>query len=373
MANSERIPILAINTEHGWRGGENQVFLLVRDLDPRFLPIVACLPDSELGRRLAAIGIECISLGMRGLRLPAAALRLRRLVRARGIRLVHAHTSLAHGLGLLVCAGGGPPLVVTRRVDFAVSRGVLSRWKYGSGVSRFVAISHAIRNVLIRGGVVAEAIEVIRSGVDPQRIDRASAQDVRAEIGAPATATLVANVAALVAHKDHRTLLHAWQQVEREQPSAWLVIIGTGDLDAELAALGAHLGLTRVAFLGWRDDVAGILKRADLFVISSREEGLGTTIIDALLAGLPVVATRAGGIPEVVGADCGVLVPVGDAPALAAEISSLIGDPARRRALGATGRQRALVDFTHRAMVDGYQRLYADLIDHGVPEGTHVR
>jgi glycosyltransferase involved in cell wall biosynthesis len=339
--------VLHLDTERGWRGGQNQVYLLHRGL-------VRAGWNSQLVARAG----EPLALRCQAEKLPVTTVargplfNLRAALAARACRpaLLHAHASAAHGIALLA-ARAGTPVVVTRRVDFALKTGFFARRKYGSRVTRFVAISRAVAGVLERGGVPAERITVINSGVEPQ----AAVPDRR---GLPESRLLVLCAAALVAHKGHRHLLEAWRDIATRVPAS-LLIAGSGELDAELRAQAADI--PHVHFLGWRDDLAALWASVDLTVQASLEEGLGTALIDAQLAGLPVVATTAGGIPEVV-ADgvSGLLVPPADPDALAAALLRVLTDAALRARLAVGARSHAR-NFLASAMVAGYQRLYAEL------------
>lgn len=354
--------VLMINGERGWRGGENQVALLAQGLGPGFLPITACLPDQPLARALAAAGREVRPVTMRGQLHLGAVRALRRIIREERIAVVHAHTSHAHALGLLATLGGDVPLVVTRRVDFAIGRSLLGRWKYGKRVARFVAVSAGVQRVLVAGGVDAGRIEVIHDGIDPARFAGAGSA-LRVRHGIPAEAVVFGVVAHLTDHKDHRTLLTAFAEVERARPDAWLVVVGTGELEAELKAHAAALGLKRAVFAGFRDDVPDVLRGLDVGVLSSHLEGLGSTVMDYCCCGLAVVATRAGGIPELItdGVE-GLLAPPRDPPALAAALLRVADDPALRRRLGEAGRRAAAERFGAARMVAAHEALYRRLV-----------
>mgnify|MGYP000274199176 CR=1 FL=1 len=169
--------------------------------------------------------------------------------------------------------------------------------------------------------------------------------------------------AALVAHKGHRHLLDAWRAVEERGPEAILLLAGIGGLEGDLRAQVQRLGLRRVVFAGWRDDIADLHAAADLVVLASVEEGLGSALMDAAAAGLPVVATRAGGIPEVVrDGVTGLLAPPGDAPALAAHLLGLLNDAVRRNRLGAAARERAAQHFGYERMVDEHLDLWREVL-----------
>jgi glycosyltransferase involved in cell wall biosynthesis len=353
--------VLMINGERGWRGGENQVSLLVRGLGPAFLPITACLPDAPLAQALTTGGCQVRPVTMRGQFHLGAVRALRRIIRDDRIDVVHAHTSHAHALGLLATIGSNVPLVVTRRVDFAIGRSLIGRWKYGKRVTRFVAVSAGVQRVLEAGGVDAERIEVIHDGIDPARF-AGNSSTLRAELGIPANAVVFGVVAHLTDHKDHRTLLTAFAEVERARPDAWLVVVGTGELEAELKALAITLLLKRTVFTGFRDDVPNVLRGLDVGVLSSHLEGLGSTVMDYCCCGLAVVATRAGGIPELITDNVdGLLVPPRDPPALAIALLHVATDAALRSRLGAAGRITAAERFGATRMVAAHEALYRRL------------
>ena len=190
---------------------------------------------------------------------------------------------------------------------------------------------------------------------------RAGAPSLQA-LGIPDGAPVVGNVAALTGHKDHATLLEAAGIVLRRRPEARFVIVGEGPLRRELEARVREGGLAgRVVFAGFRDDVDRLLPAFDVFCLSSHLEGLGTSLLDAMAFGRPVVATAAGGIPEAVeDGSTGVVVPVRDPVALAQALLALLDDPDRRRRLGAAGRKRFLERFTADRMVEETLRVYEE-------------
>jgi glycosyltransferase involved in cell wall biosynthesis len=252
---------------------------------------------------------------------------------------------------------------VTRRVDFVPRRHVFNQWKYGRSVSLFVAISTAIRDILLAFGVPLERLRLVPSGVDFARAPEGAGAAVRREFGVARGQPLVGNVGALVDHKGQRYLVEAAALVLRERPDARFAIVGEGELESDLKARAKALGLgDRLLFTGFRRDVPAILEALDLFVMSSHLEGLGTIVLDALAAGKPVVGTRAGGIPEIIEHEShGLLVPPRDAAALAAAILRVLADPALAARLASQGRARALEGFSADAMVAGNLAVYREL------------
>src|SRR5581483_5507805 len=192
----------------------------------------------------------------------------------------------------------------------------------------------------------------VHEGIDIDHVRAAPRVDLHEALFLPHGAPLVGNVAALVPHKGQRYLIEAARLVVREAPDVRFVILGEGELRGRLARRIHELRLDKHVLLpGFRTDVLGCHKAFDLFVMSSITEGLGTSILDAMACGRAVVATRAGGIPEIVehGAT-GLLVEPRDPPALARAILELMRDPARRARMGAAGEARVAERFTAERM-----------------------
>jgi glycosyltransferase involved in cell wall biosynthesis len=292
-----------------------------------------------------------------------AAWRLSRVLRQLGPDVVHAHDPHAvamAALGLSMTAGkAAPPLVASRRVDFHLGRNAFSRWKYRQ-VDVFVCASEAIRQILLRDGIPASKAVTVHEGIDVGHVAAAPAADLHQELWLPHHAPLVGNVAALVPHKGQRHLLDAVPDVLRHEPDARVVIAGEGELRASLEQQIRHLHLEKhVVLAGFRPDVLSLHKAFDVFVMPSVSEGLGTSLLDAMAAGRPVVASAVGGIPEVVAdGETGILVPPRDHAALAAAIVRLLGDRALRERMGAAGLARVRAHFSVERMVANTLRVY---------------
>jgi len=179
-------------------------------------------------------------------------------------------------------------------------------------------------------------------------------------------ATVLVHVGRFAPPKNHALLVEAFAQVRADAP-LYLLLVGGGELEDAVREQVAALGLeSRVRFLGVRADVADILRASDVFVLSSRVEGNPLSVMEAMAAGLPVVSTAVGGVPELVreGAT-GLLVPSEDAGALARALQALVDDPVRRQAMGAAARQDAIAHFDIRHTVRGYEQLYEALLNRG--------
>jgi glycosyltransferase involved in cell wall biosynthesis len=208
---------------------------------------------------------------------------------------------------------------------------------------RVIAISHAVADVLAQSGVSRERIAVIHSGISLDGVRNVARLGVRDLLGLSSAARVAANVAALVPHKDHATLVNAAKQLEQRHPELHWVIAGEGELRSNLKAQIDRLGLTaRVHLMGHLASPERLIADADVFVMSSREEGLGTSVLEAMALGIPVASTSAGGLPEMLAPDSGLLVPTSDPGALAEAVGRIIENPETGAALAERARTTVL-------------------------------
>jgi len=306
------------------------VWLLARELarSRAFPQIIVTGRHTHLVERLRADGVpvrECDwDAGLDPRVLLAIATELRS-----GPALLHAHDAHALTLAGVVAALSRTPLVVTRRVDFP-----LRRRGFWRRADRVIAISEAVARVLRDDGIDPRRIVVIHSGVDLAEARRAAPAGFRGDLGLSEGARLAVNVGALVPHKDHSTLLRAAAHLRERFPSLHWAIAGEGPLRGQLENLREQLGLgERVHLLGHVPTPLNLLAEADVFVMSSREEGLGTSVLDAMACGIPVASTTAGGLPEMLADGAGILVPPGEPEALAGAVAALLDDPEKHRAV----------------------------------------
>ncbi|MEN8243862.1 MAG: glycosyltransferase family 4 protein, partial [Thermodesulfobacteriota bacterium] len=231
-------------------------------------------------------------------------------------------------------------------------------------LDRIVCISDQIRKVLLADGIPARKLQTIHSGVNVRRFDGVSPpDDFRKKLGIPDDHILVGTMAAMADHKDYPNLLHAAEMVCRRTENISFCAVGRGPEEARIHKLAESLNLgERFIFTGFRKDVGNFLKSYDIFVHASYLEGLGTSILDAQSVGLPVIATRTGGIPEIVDHDTtGILVPPRDSRSLAEAICELADDAPRRRRLGEAARH-AVEEFSIEKTVDRNIEMYKDLL-----------
>jgi glycosyltransferase involved in cell wall biosynthesis len=360
---------LHIDTARTWRGGQNQVLLTVLGL--RALGHRSMLVAHAAGalRQRAQEGLELVPLTPKTEMDLSAAWRLSRLIKQLRPDVVHAHDP--HGVAMAALALSmstqldKPPLVAARRVDFHIKGNSLSRWKYRQ-VDCFICASEAIRKMLVADGVPAVRAVTIHEGIDLGHIEAAPAANLHAELWLPHHAPIVGNVAALVPHKGQRHLIEAAAIVVKRVPDARFVIAGEGELRPALERQIKDHHLEKHVFLtGFRPDVVSVHKAFDIFVMSSVSEGLGTSLLDAMACGKPIVATTAGGMPEVVkDGQTGILVAPRDHEAMADAIIRLLSDAAARRAMGAAGEARARAYFSAERMVRDTVELYRRVAMH---------
>jgi glycosyltransferase involved in cell wall biosynthesis len=297
----------------------------------------------------------------------SAAHTLAAYVRAHGIGVIACQSSRAHGLGLMVrLLVPRVALVVHRRVDYPPSASFWSRRKYLSArVDRYIAVSDAVTRALEDFGVARSRIATVRDAVDAAPYADIDRTALRAQFGAawhvPPETPVIGNVAYLTEQKGHETLLRALGVLRANGDPFFCYIAGGGPLEGSLRELAGSLGLDEgcLRFLGIRDDVRDLLGATDVFVLSSNDEGLGTTLLDATYAGCALVATRVGGIPEVVlDEDTGLLAPPRDPAELARQVGRVLHDHQLRLSLSAAARRRVDERFSLDGMVRGTLAVY---------------
>ncbi len=350
------LSVVHVASGREWRGGQRQVWLLARALAKRegVSQTVVTGRGSELARRLDADGVATVTPTWNG------AFSFRALLATLGAAgretILHAHDSHALTLAGLASAVTGAHLVGTRRVDFPLRRAGF--WRRAD---RVIAISEAVEAALVAGGVPKSRIALVHSGIAVDELARTTPHDPRPALGLPPGTPLVITTGALVRHKDHPTLIRAAQVASAARPDLHWAIAGEGHLRAHLEALISELDIgNRVHLLGEVPDAARLVAAADLFVMSSVKEGLGTAVLDALALGIPVVGTKAGGIPELLAGGAGLLVSPQDPQALAAAVVGLLANPAARAQLVARGRE-AVRRYGDERMADGVLQVYRSI------------
>jgi len=357
-------------------GAEVLAAALARRLRDRYDFAFLCLDEiGPLGKELAHEGFVVVDLARRPGVDWSVARRLRRAVGEHHIRLLHAHqytpffyAAASRGLGrrprILFTEHGRHYPDSRRPKRVLANRFLLKRSDRVTAVGRFVK-----GLVAANEGIAADRIEVVHNGIDPARFDPRHLANMRAEARGELDLSdrnvLVMQVARFHPVKDHATGLRAFAHALRHGATqAVLGLVGDGEKRDEMEALAGELEIAaHVRFLGVRSDIPRLMAGADLFMLSSLSEGISVTLLEAMAASLPIVATDVGGNSEVLERDVtGLLSPRGDAEALGHNLRTLIESGELRRRMGQAGRERLLQQFTEQRMHERFTRLYREML-----------
>jgi glycosyltransferase involved in cell wall biosynthesis len=356
--------VLGVDPERGFAGGETQVLGLTRGLRRAgHQAELACDPRGRLWERARAEGIECHALPIRNALDIAAGIRLRSLLSRMHYDVVHFHTSRAHSMAPFT-RGCAPALVVTRRMDYRPNR-LFAPFLYNRAVDAVAAISTRVADALGEAGVARDHLRIIPSGVDCEHFRRADSlerQAARSRIGIARDDFLVGAVGMLEERKGHRYLLDAIAILNRARTGASRIkcaIAGDGAMRDELARLAQASGIgSDILFLGMIGDARQLLDALDVFVFPSLSEGLGVALLEAMACGLPVVASRVGGIVDIVEDHRSGLLVTPNVAAIAEAIGALADDGERRSQIANAARLRVVENFSMDAMTQKTIELY---------------
>jgi glycosyltransferase involved in cell wall biosynthesis len=349
-------------------GTERLVLDLVRRLRSSMPMAVCCLDEAGAwGTAVQAEGIQVSALHREPGFHPELGRLVARAARQHRATVVHAHHYSPFVYSALARIWGGPSRIVFtehgRLSDSGPSRKRrLANTLLGRSASRVFAVSRELGAHLAEEGVPASRIDVIYNGIDVGPLPSAEARaSVRADLGVSDHEVLVGTIGRLDPVKDLGTLIRAVQIAAAHRPFR-LAIVGDGDERARLEHAALDAGISAlVTFLGHRDDARRWLAGCDVYANSSISEGVSLTILEAMAAGLPILATRVGGTPEIVDESCGTLVSSRDPAALADGLEWLAASPERRRGLGVAARRRVEAQFTIERMVAAYADVYQRL------------
>lgn len=366
MDAGRRWTIALVSTARDWGGGEDQALLLAQGLRDRgHRCVVFARHNGALAQRIAGQSFQVHTFPERG-RSVAAWRSIRRVLRQLSPDVVHANDAHALWAAGLASLGLRIPLrVAARRVAFPLRSGWLYRWL----ADAVVCVSLAAAEQCRKAGIPAERIRVVPDGLEPGRVRSGDRVRGRQAVGARDSDRILLTVAKLTDCKGHRYLLEAMPRVLARHPEALCALAGDGELRRQLESLAERLGVAhRVRWLGFRQDVPDLIRAADVFVLPSHTEGLCSTLIEAMLAERPIVATTAGGIPEVlcdqkggIGATTAWIAPPRNVESLAGAIlSALEATPTERAERAAQARRRAEALFTAQRMVTGTLAAYAE-------------
>lgn len=361
--------ILHLSSTSGPGGAEMIVRRLAVSLDKtRFRSVVCLFRPGWLGDACREANLPAYVVGMNG----AFDLRWFRsvadLLKKEQVTAIHAHEFTANTYGTMLGKLVNVPVVATvhgKNYYWEQAKRRIA-YRYVGRMSTMVAVSDDLRQFLAeRVGIMRKRIRVIYNGVDVcAPSDPVQCIKVRSELELGQWETIIGAVGSLYPVKGHVYLIQALPTILKEYPKTLLLIVGRGELENELKAEVDRLNLQdHVRFLGFRNDIHTLLSLMDIFVMPSLSEGLSMAILEAMAAGLPIVATNVGGNPEIVlDGETGFLVPPENSDILAERVVSLLRDPCRARDFGDRGKRRVTERFSLSAMVDAYQECYESAI-----------
>jgi glycosyltransferase involved in cell wall biosynthesis len=290
-------------------------------------------------------------------------------------RIVHTHLAKAGALGRVAAHRGGVPVVVhtfhghvlqeyftaLKNSAFAAAERGLARW-----TDALIAVAPSVRDDLLARGIGQEdQWHIVPVGVDIEPLvrTRIRQRDARARLGLPLEGSIVGCVGRMVPIKDQAGFLEAARLVSEHRPDTTFVLAGDGQLREKLARQAREMLGDRVVFLGWVDDLPALYSAFDVVALTSKLEGTPVALIEASAAAKPVVATRVGGVREVVrDGNTGLLVAPGDVHALASNIAALLDDPSGARRMGREGRTWVRDRFAQERLADSLTDLYRELL-----------
>ncbi len=364
--------ILQVSSARTWRGGEQQIAYLLEGLiDEGHELFVFCPHTSPLAAMCAKQGWSYQTYTKRNLD-PRVAWQLTALAKTQTVDLIHLHDSHSHSYGVMAARlfGLKVPMVLSRRVDFPISSNFFSRWKYNHPqVRKILCVSRFIRDLLKPDIRDHRRLEVVYSGVDTNNVNPHRTGILRRQYGIGADEILIGNIAAIAPHKDYYTWVDSVKVLLSRKLKARFLIIGDYDdgKDQLLHYIQAQGLQDHIQCTGFRTDIRDIICDLDILLVSSQTEGLGTTIIDAFASEVPVVATNAGGIPELVRhRKTGWLGRVKDPESLANGVEAMIRDTELRNKVIREA-QLLAPRFHFRKMVqrtvEVYERVVGDKVD----------
>jgi glycosyltransferase involved in cell wall biosynthesis len=366
---SEPRRIAHLDTGRELRGGQVQLLMLARGLRARgHRQWIVCPEGSTVERRAPAEGFSVFALPAYDLGHTYGILELRGKIRQEGIEILHAHDGRGQTLAWLASVGLPVLRVASRRVTFQPRRSLDSRWKYGHTCHAVIAVSNYVKNLIVTSGVRNGQIVVIPDGCEipaalPESAERAR---VRQAWGVPPDTFVVGQVGAFTPEKGQDITVEAALFVRETHPRiCWLLAGERNGAFARQVEARARAAKDSVRLLGYVESLADFCAGLDLFILPSKAEGLGSSALVAMAHGLAVVASRVGGVPEIVeDGKTGWLVEPGSPAALAEAVARAASEPERLGQMGLAGREKAK-SYSSDIMVERTESLYDRLFRAG--------
>ncbi|HVP58508.1 MAG TPA: glycosyltransferase [bacterium] len=371
MAHQTRLDVLHVIGSLAAGGAERNLYYLAPAMAKSKLSYgICCLAErGQFADEVEQAGVPVHALGFRRRHALVSTVKLARLMRSHRVRVVHTHLYEPGVFGRIAAWLAGVPVIITHEHGKTTWKKWYHRWFERLAIKRTdlrIAVSGDIRDLRLRHEHTPPAkIVVIGNAVGPSRFEAAAGvrESKRAELGL-GDAFVVGTVGRMVVAKSYDLLVRVAREVCRRRADMRFLLVGDGPLREELTRLRDSLGIAdKVSFLGTRTDIPEFLAAIDLYVLTSQREGLPISLLEAMLAAKPIIATAVGGIPEAVneGAE-GLLVEPGNEAALTEAILALADDPIKRRAMGERARAKARGQYSPEAVLGAIEAIYFSIM-----------
>lgn len=362
--------ILHISSHKTWRGGEQQMTYLLHEL--RKLGCFQwffCSEGNAMHLYTNKMDLPSYSFKNGFLANFVNKGQLKEICYKHKIDLIHVHDSHSHTLAFISgLFGNKTPIIVSRRVDFPIRKSVFSKWKYNySGIERIICISHKIKEIVAVDIKDKAKLVVVHSGIDLKRFEGKTNKGIlRKEYNIEKEEWLIGNVSAIAPHKDYFTLVDTAEIVLNNGIKARFLLIGDGPMKEQIKEYINNKGLSdKIIMTGFRTDIPDVLPELDVFLFSSETEGLGTGVLDAIACKVPIVATRAGGVPEMIEHEKnGLLADIKDSKTLADNVIRILNNETFRKNIVQEA-EKTLMNFTKESMAkktfNVYEKVLAEI------------
>lgn len=357
--------LLHVSTALSWRGGEQQVAYLIGELEKKEInQTVLCSIGSEMETYCQQNSINYFSCKKSSSISLSYSKTLKKLCKKLEIDLCHLHDAHAHTFAIIAASffGNNTPLILSRRVDFPIKKSWASNFKYNHpAIKKIICVSDKIKEITAKGISQKEKLVTVHSGIDLSKFHNSGL--LQKELGIDHNIKLIGNTSALADHKDYFTFVDVAEAVLKEKPDCLFPIFGVGPLEKEVREYIAAKNLSeKVLLMGFRTNIPSILGDLNIFLMTSKTEGLGTSVIDSFAAGVPVVSTNAGGIPELVENNVtGLLCEVKDVKCLSGAVIMLLDRNNLRLGLAKKAKSKAS-NFSKESTAQKTMLVYQDVL-----------
>jgi glycosyltransferase involved in cell wall biosynthesis len=360
--------VLHLSSERTWRGGEQQMAYLIEESEKLGVHnFVAARKGSAFEGYCLDKNIPLISLGFKNEFHIPTSLGIKSYCEKNKIDIIHMHSSHSHALGVLSdLMGNKAKLILSRKVDFAVKKNFASKFKFNyKGINAIICVSNAIKEIVSVDLKRKDILYVAHDGISLERFSTSKDNNtLHEEFLLNREQKIVANISAVADHKDYFTFVDTAALILEERKDVTFFIIGDGPMFSDIEKYIKERNLQKnIVMTGFRDDIPDIIREIDVFLMSSKTEGLGSTILDAFANHIPMVATQAGGIPEIVNHnDTGLTAAVKDSKKLAVHVGHLLDNPGLAEALSNNAYSLLLRKFTKDKMALANVAIYKKVL-----------